>query len=534
MAYAEGTTAVNPKTGERLVYTNGAWVSPDQMPKQKGIGEQAFENLLPSTVQLAKDVVTPFIHPIETGSNLIDLGSSILGKMGITNADPSKANAVGQYLADRYGGVENLKQTFAKDPAGLISDVSMLLTAGGTAAAKAPGMIGKFGSEVARVGKAVDPLSAIGKATAVVPPLGIGFTTGTGTRTMQEAAKAGYKGGKTAEAFQQQMRGTAPVSDVIQEAKKGLTAIKNARSSLYRSGMVNIQNDKTVLNFGDIDKAVSDVKNRGYYKGKQINIKASDAWNEIDEAVKDWKNSDPAQFHTPEGIDQLKQKIGDIRDSLQYGTPARNAADNVYNAIKNEITKQAPTYANVMKDYQLGSELIDELNHSLSLGNNAKADTTVRKLQSILRNNANTNYGRRAELAEQLTAAGSDKLMPMLAGQALSTPTPRGLSGVGLAGGAATLGTAMSSPATLAMLPLTSPRLMGETAYYAGKAASAPQKIGEMLAAYGDKLASQNPQMAFAVDAAKRAVAAGKQINPQVARMLAIQLSRMEQAQQEQ
>lgn len=533
MAYKVGQTATNPATGEKRVFNGQTW-EPIEQTATKGIGQQAFENLVPSTVQLAKDVVTPFIHPIETGSNLIDLGSSILGKMGITDADPSKANAVGQYLADRYGGVENLRQTFAKDPAGIIADLSMVLSGGGTAAARLPGAVGKFATKTAQVGRAIDPITMLPKAIGKGASVGLGFTTGTGSKTIEEAAKAGYTGGTTGAKFQEQMRGAAPTKDVIEEAEKGIEALRLDRSKTYRSGMQTIANDKSILDFNDIDKAVAEVKNRGYYKGKEISSKASDAWNDINEVINDWKKSDPAEYHTPEGIDALKRKIGDIRDSLQPGTPARNAADNVYKAIHGEISKQAPTYAKVMQNYHQASELLSELGDTLKLKEGAKADTTIRRLQSILRNNANTNYGRRAELAEQLTTAGSKDLMPMLAGQALSSPTPRGLSGVGVGSGAATLAAAMQSPATLALLPLTSPRLMGEAAYYTGKVAGIPAKLGELLSQYGSKLAKQNPQMAFAIDAAQRAIAAGKQVNPQVARMLAIQLSRMDQAQQEQ
>lgn len=534
MAYKVGQTATNPATGEKRVFNGQTWEPIEQAVAPKGIGQQAFENLVPSTVQLAKDVVTPFIHPIETGSNLIDLGSSILGKMGITDADPSKANAVGQYLADRYGGVENLKQTFAKDPAGLIADLSMVLSGGGTAAARLPGAVGKFATKTAQIGRAIDPITMLPKAIGKGASIGIGFTSGAGGKAIEEAFKAGYTGGSTGTKFQEQLRGVAPTKDVVQEAKKGLDVLRQNKSAAYRSGMQNIANDKSILDFNDIDKAVAEVKSRGYYKGQEIGSKAASAWDEISEAINDWKKLDPAEYHTPEGIDALKKKIGDIRDSLQHGTPARNAADKVYRVIRDEISKQAPTYTEVMQDYHQASELLSELEHSLSLGDKARTDTTVRKLQSILRNNANTNYGRRAELAEQLSAAGSKNLMPMLAGQALSSNTPRGLSGIGVAGGAGTLGTAMSSPATLAMLPATSPRLMGEAAYYTGKVAGIPAKLGELLSQYGSKLAKQNPQMAFAIDAAKRAIAAGKQVNPQVARMLAIQLSRMDQAQQEQ
>ena len=56
--------------------------------------------------------------------------------------------------------------------------------------------------------------------------------------------------------------------------------------------------------------------------------------------------------------------------------------------------------------------------------------------------------------------------MEKLAGQALSAWAPRGLGRV-VAGGTAAAG--YIDPSMLALLPLQSPRVMGEAAYYAGK-----------------------------------------------------------------
>ena len=60
----------------------------------------AVKSLPRSTKELVTGIVSPVIHPIDTASNLFKLGSSILGKMGVTDADPAMANAVGEYLAN--------------------------------------------------------------------------------------------------------------------------------------------------------------------------------------------------------------------------------------------------------------------------------------------------------------------------------------------------------------------------------------------------------------------------------------------------
>ena len=38
------------------------------------------------------------------------------------------AKEVGNFFAQRYGGLENIKKTFATDPIGMLSDVSIILT----------------------------------------------------------------------------------------------------------------------------------------------------------------------------------------------------------------------------------------------------------------------------------------------------------------------------------------------------------------------------------------------------------------------
>ena len=300
----------------------------------------------------------------------------------------------------------------------------------------------------------------------------LGFTTGAGASSIREAAKAGQAGGDKAAAFQEQLRGTAPVNDVVQSAREAVAKMRQDRSAAYRQDIAGVKQDKTVLDFAPIDTAISSVKNAGIYNGKVINPSAAETWQKIDSLVNDWKTSDPAKFHTPEGLDALKKAVGDVRDSSQYGTPSRLVADRVYNAVKDEIVSQAPQYSKVMKDYTVASDLLREMEKTLSINPKANVDTTVRKLQSILRNNANTNYGRRAELGNILEQNGADTMMPQLAGQALSAVTPRSLSGIGsaLSGGSA----AFMHPMAIPALALTSPRLMGEASYYAGKLGNLP------------------------------------------------------------
>jgi hypothetical protein len=75
--------------------------------------------------------------------------------------------------------------------------------------------------------------------------------------------------------------------------------------------------------------------------------------------------------------------------------------------------------------------------------------------------------------------------------------------------------------------------MVGETVFKAGQVASGPRRLAEMLCKYGDQLAAKNSSMAMAVDMAKRTIAAGKQLDPVYTQQLALQLSRLQAADEE-
>ena len=306
---------------------------------------------------------------------------------------------------------------------------------------------------------------------------GIGVMTGTGRDAVGAAYQAGKNGSQT---FLDNMRGNVPFTDVIDDAKSALSQMRINRSEAYRNGMADISNDKSVLDITGVLDEVKKLQSMGSYKGQVINKNSAGVVDDISQKVSEWAALNPAEYHTPEGLDALKKAIGDIRESTQFGTGARKAADQVYNKIKAAIQFQAPTYSKVMKDYEEASTLIGEVERALSLGNKASADTTMRKLQSLMRNNVNTNYGNRLSLAEELANQGGKDILPAVAGQAMSSLQPRGMQAL-LSGGAGLYGL-MSNPSALLALPFASPRLMGESAYLLGKAGGVKDKVVNTVA----------------------------------------------------
>ena len=105
----------------------------------------------------------------------------------------------------------------------------------------------------------------------------------------------------------------------------------------------------------------------------------------------------------------------------------------------------------------------------LSLGRTAAADKALRKLQSVMRDNVNANFGSRLRLVEKLEKAGDSLLLPKLAGQDLQPIVPKGIARVAAGTNILSQAKELANPQTLALMPLTSPRLMGETASAGGR-----------------------------------------------------------------
>jgi hypothetical protein len=452
---------------------------------QKLSGEEvltgAVTNFPSSVGSMLGDIYQAVTSPIQTTKAVLDLGAGILQNVlperlvqavGEDKASRDLASKVGQHYVERYGSVEGAKRALATDPAGVMADLSTVLTGGAMLPTRAA-------PALATAARAVDPLMLAARATgkavditgSVAKPL-LGMQTGAGTEAIGQAYKAGKVGGETSEMFKANMRGEVPQIEVLDAAKQNLSAMAEQRQAAYRTEMANISKDKSVLSFDGIDKAIDNAMNKVTYKGQIVNEEAFDKVVKAKAEIDAWKQLDPAEFHTPEGLDKLKQKVGSVLEKIPFEQKTSlTAVNEVYNGIKNEIKKQAPTYAKTMQAYSEATDLIREIERTLSQGKNASVDTQMRKLQSIMRNNVNTNFGQRLSLAQQLEQAGGKQMLPALAGQALNTYTPRGLQGASSIPTSLMAGSLFGNVAVPLSLATSSPRLMGEAAYGAGRVA---------------------------------------------------------------
>jgi hypothetical protein len=390
------------------------------------------------------------------------------------------ASAVGQEFKQTYTTPEGFKQTMQQDPFRVLGDVSMLTGGVSAALARLPQTASKEAAKtLARVSDVTNPVTTAMQTTAAIPKVigattsnVLGMTTGVGPEAVRTAYQSGLEGSK---AFLANIRGNVPMTDVLDLAKTNLQNMQQVKQAAYRADMQNIAKDQTVLDFKNIDDAINKANAITTFKGQVVKEGANAALNKIRAEVDAWKKLDPAQFHTPEGLDALKQKIGQIQEDIPFEQKtARTVSGGIYNSIKDEISRQAPEYARVMKEYSDASELVREMERALSLGQKSAADTAMRKLTSVMRNNVNTNFGLRLDMVRQMQQQGGNQLLPAIAGQAMSSTLPRGLApqiaGVSAVPGAVESLMQGTTPLTLAAAPLFSPRLVGEAGYGLGAA----------------------------------------------------------------
>lgn len=458
---------------------------PEKAPSWSEVPLKAVVNAPGSALEFGKNLVHPFLHPIDTAEGLGRLGLGVMeklgGKMGLETGQGYEkyADAVGEMLMKRYGSEEAIRKTLATDPVGVAADVSMILTGGGSAAARLPGYAGKIGEATAAVGRATDPLSAVTGAGKLVGKVGseaLGHQTGLGPEAIKEMAASGMEGGAAGQAFRDNMRGTAPMERAVEDARGALENMRKERGDEYRAGMSAVGLDTTVLNWNKVGQAIRDTADVSNFKGQELKPKTAAIRQELNDIVLDWMALPAKDFHTPEGFDALKKKIGDIRDSLPHGTPEKLVANKYYSAVRQSIVDQVPEYARVMNGYEEASDILRQIEKTLSLPPNERktsVDTSLRKLQSVLRNNVNTNYGYRQKLVEYLENNGAPNLKAALAGQSANSFSPRGLSKVtallGAEGVAALAAAWFTTPWAAAVaapaLAASSPRIVGETVH---------------------------------------------------------------------
>lgn len=487
-------------------------IAPEMQPSTQplnwsDIPGQMVQNAPASAGQFASDFAQPFLHPKQTVETLADaaagglregaravLPASVFNFIEGIDPDPQAAErasqtvgAVGGFLKDRYGGMENIKRTLATDPVGSLGDLSMLIGGGAgiagsrialASSSKAAGVAAKL-KTAAKVTNPINiagapiPMLARGAAHVIAPMSGVA------PQALQEAARAGREGGGAGKAFRANLFGQEPQGAVVGDLKGALDNISKERSAQYLKDMQSVKGSTTKINTAPIEKAMTDMVDSLYEPGSGLRKAGGKTFNtarKIGAVVDEWLNNQAGT--TPIGLDALKQRIDDLMPSIPKKNQARVITE-IRNAVKDSIVKQVPEYAKAMENFSTSISASDETTKALALGTRASKDTALRHLQMVMRNN--TNSRSRTEHIKALEKHGAPNAMAKLAGQSLGTLMPRGLAQLH---SPAALIAALYNPSLFPLLGLTSPGIMGGLSHLGGIGAKYGSKAaGPLLAA---------------------------------------------------
>lgn len=465
------------------------------------VAGKAVSNIPSSAAQMGSDIYQAVTNPLDTAATIAEVGVGALTNLypdwyiealdnyilpeDTLQTAQAKSGMVWDAMKNRYGGEENIKRTIANDPTGFAGDVAGIISGGATLAGKAGVMSANLANKAQKVASFIDPVSLAAKGTGTVfkgaskiPSAVAGLTTGMGQDVVSELYKAGKKGGRAKQTALSHMRhGDEVGEEILVMARDAMEKLRADRRDAYKTGMVDIKNDPAILNFDAIDEAFARTINENTFKGVPKSKDRAAALQDVASELEAWKGLGP-EYMTPEGLDTLKQRIGEMVNWTDKSEATNQAYLDVYDAIRSEINKQAPVYGEIMGDYHEASKTIKEMEKALSLKDTAAADTTFRKLTSTLRNNVNTNFGQRGKLVGQLEEKTGAPLKAAIAGQSANTWTPRGLQGIIGAGNVLDVAADVMtgggvSGARMMTLPAQSPRLVGEAAVGAGSMARA-------------------------------------------------------------
>ena len=258
-----------------------------------------------------------FLNKTDPGYNLLK---------NIVPDGARKAEAVGDFYKDRYGGIENVKNTFNQDPVGVLLDLSTAL--GGV------GLLGKTAT-VGKVGKISQAANIASKASQITDPIQVilkGISKA--TKTLGDS-----KVGQTIQ---------APFKDAYNPEVVALA--KEQGIDLPISAMTN---NRAV-------KGIEALLERGVFGGK-ITKQISNAKLKLEELA----DNLTTQFVSPSNVRNVGQIIQ--KGFNEFQDNFNKVKSDLYSQVPEEVNKATATFNNTKASLQ---EIIDNKSKSLATGTN--------------------------------------------------------------------------------------------------------------------------------------------------------------------
>lgn len=511
------STQLPPTSGEVT-----PWAPSSSTDSPDVAGEKSLANVIPSSLNLIGNVATAIGHPIKTAEGIgnafaggIEEGWNALTGGKSNNQQTQTFDALKQSFINSYGSLEAAQKTATNDPMKFGSDVMAILQGGALLGDK---MLGTTGVDIAtneaasnvknfpqtglnvmpKVGsgmlsRALDTsISKVGGAvisgTKTIASLPIkfagqveGLETGVGYTPLKEGLTAASQGGEAMKSFTEALRGNTSPEQLVGYAKSALGSVIQDRSATYQKMLGTLDKSDLSINMAplkiQLNKLLDDFNITRNDDGT-LNFDESTMGKSSDQkAIEDMTQTvDRWKTNTPRGIDILKQRLSNY---WEPGSKTGAFSEGLRSTTR-DLLNNTPGYTDAMKNYSEMSDNIENIQKSLSLGDNAMVETSFRKLTNALKNN-----DFRTEVIRGLDADTGGQLMAKIAGQRMSSIVPRGLAGV-VEGGIGGVSAIMH----MGLLPLlgiavtTSPRIVGEVIRLLGIGAQGTNYLTSLLSKF--------------------------------------------------
>ena len=444
----------------------------------------------------------------------LDFASVLSGAGSSTRA----AAGLGKKVSDRVGA-EKTSEFLGKLQSSELSEkarnaliLSDVGAAAGTAVVKAPSVLGNVSASL---------LGTVSGASG--DSIGRAFNVGRESLPFSERAKT----------FRQTAagQGDSAVSPAqfVDDTQQAFQTLKGNISANYRAGRAALPPGPTTPLVGQTTSRTSapgPISSTGKQMPPVVTVRPSappqrnrpffaSQFDELDK-VKTERNAAKGEFSDAEGFDSdalqgislLEQDVVEfsksplsdrdaafaLRQKLDtYNFTEGTQEFRVRNQLRADLSKQLkkdPKYKKLVEDYDEANRLAEEIKSELGLGRTKNVSQSLRKLQSVSRNNVNTNFGRRSDLLAELNPNMNYDPLDVAAALSLQSAEPVGGARIGQAGaqtgGILASGQEGVSLGNTAVAALTAagftPRNVGRGAFVAGRGALAASPVTTPIA----------------------------------------------------
>lgn len=305
----------------------------------------------------------------------------------------------------------------------------------------------------------------------------LGTLSGTSQETLETAYREAMDTQESRNAFAKALRSETTEEEIVNTIRNSVDEISAKRSAEYGRRLSELGD--TQVNTSNVAKDFIDEVSESFgikidkeggldFSGSRLRS-SPQARNKLLQTYQELSTLQSKGTTNVKDIDTTRQAIQDI--ALQGDDASARVGNAIIAKASNKVAdigKQVDGYGEMLSDFSQSKEFTDAIAKSLSTGDKKTVDQTYRRVVTAFK----TNNEARKTLVEELDKISDGFISAKITGQQLSEIMPRGIVGrmiapvVGtgaIASGGLNEGDVGTTAGLVALLALSSPKLIGET-----------------------------------------------------------------------